>query len=229
MFILVNLCGGKYFVLRVKLCPSPSPSPQKYNWQMKNCSMLKWKQVNFLPLSSTVCENMFYTCMHLKHFMCAKSNVRPLSVFFVLICIHVLFPPPEIRLKNCTEKNIIIELHNHKLFSPLHLSSCNMSWIYWICHGFIGTVGTCHKYNVLCCYYKVHVTPNAPVVNFIAVCITCSSLIDKNLIYSMDSTWKYKSTIHTYFVFILISGRICIQIICLCIRCFWSFAKLLFP
>lgn len=149
--------------------------------------------------------------------------------FSLLICIHVLFPPPEIRLKNCTEKNIFIELHNHKLFSPLHLSSCNMSCIYWICHGFIGTVGTCHKYNVLCCYYKVHVTPNAPVVNFIAVCITCSSLIDKNLIYSMDSTWKYKSTIHTYFVFILISGRICIQIICLCIRCFWSFAKLLFP
>lgn len=132
----------------------------------------------------------------------------------------------KIALKRILLLSYIIINYFHHL---KHLSSCNMSCIYWICHGFIGTVGTCHKYNVLCCYYKVHVTPNAPVVNVIVVCITCSSLIDKNLIYSMDSTWKYKSTIHTYFVFILISGRICIQIICLCIRCFWSFAKLLFP
>lgn len=167
--------------------------------------------------------------MHLKHFMCAKSSVRPLSVFFLLICIHVLFPPPEIRLKNCTEQNIIIELHNRKLFSPLNLSSCNMSCIYWIYVMDLLILWVHVTKTMLLQYYKVHVTPNAPVVNFIVVCITCSSLIDKHLIYSMDSTWKYKSTIHTYSVIILISGRICIQIICLCIRCFWSFAKLLFP
>lgn len=133
MFILVNLCGGKCFVLRGKLCPSPSPSPQKYNQQMKNCSMLKWKQVNFLPLSSTVCENMFYTCMHLKHFMCAKSSVRPLSVFFLLICIHVLFPPPEIRLKNWLKRILLL---SYIIINYFH----HYIYLHAICHVFIGYV-----------------------------------------------------------------------------------------